>query len=430
MDVGKFESLIFKIENFTILYLKRMVGEWMMDPIKIPWFRHPGPSWSLVYLVRGVSRPNLTEGSLSAAMGCFVQGYHVDRGFDAIGEHTGAGHNRNIVMPFGGESPGSEGPEQNFGNLPASPPFREKLRETWSPATLEKTCTVEAAKRRSGLGPKLSSGYGRSWSRLQLEKRERSELGQRSDGVRLDKAGKIDARVRCRIGEVQALVCGDVGRKVGEKFLPSFSLSLSVDWRRVERLGDWSYARSVQQRAGVGLAEGLLKEYGGGDGPTAENLTILFILLVKIENLDGLRADVLLPRATQETKSEIFDLFANVNLVISLNKKDVNNKFDSDQAKAVDYRMESSSNSEVRNEAREAYEVAGSDCAESINDVYENEANDPPTIPLRCRKEIVFLIDSRTNHELSQCPVKGTVQLSGTPLAGPAKSNLPFEHCI
>ncbi|KAL0912098.1 hypothetical protein M5K25_018047 [Dendrobium thyrsiflorum] len=32
-------------------------------------------------------------------------------GFDAIGEHTGAGHNRNIVMPFGGESPGSEGPE-------------------------------------------------------------------------------------------------------------------------------------------------------------------------------------------------------------------------------------------------------------------------------------------------------------------------------
>ncbi|KAL0928084.1 hypothetical protein M5K25_002322 [Dendrobium thyrsiflorum] len=55
-----------------------MVGEWMMDPIKIPWFRHPGSSWSLVYLVRGGSRPNLTEGSLSAAMGCFVQGYLVD----------------------------------------------------------------------------------------------------------------------------------------------------------------------------------------------------------------------------------------------------------------------------------------------------------------------------------------------------------------
>ncbi|KAL0919029.1 hypothetical protein M5K25_011096 [Dendrobium thyrsiflorum] len=76
-----------------------MVGEWMMDPIKIPWFRHPGSSWSLVYLVRGGSRPNLTEGSLSAAMG-----------FNAIGENTGAGHNRNIVTPFGGESLGSEGP--------------------------------------------------------------------------------------------------------------------------------------------------------------------------------------------------------------------------------------------------------------------------------------------------------------------------------
>ncbi|KAL0903341.1 hypothetical protein M5K25_027713 [Dendrobium thyrsiflorum] len=57
-----------------------MVGEWMMDPIKIPWFRRPGSSWSLVYLVRGGSRPNLTEGSLSVAMGCFVQGYLVDLG--------------------------------------------------------------------------------------------------------------------------------------------------------------------------------------------------------------------------------------------------------------------------------------------------------------------------------------------------------------
>ncbi|KAL0921895.1 hypothetical protein M5K25_005840 [Dendrobium thyrsiflorum] len=59
---------------------KRMVGEWMMDPIKIPWFRRPGSSWSLVYLVRGGSRPNLTEGSLSAAMGCVVQGYLIDLG--------------------------------------------------------------------------------------------------------------------------------------------------------------------------------------------------------------------------------------------------------------------------------------------------------------------------------------------------------------
>ncbi|KAL0910668.1 hypothetical protein M5K25_018744 [Dendrobium thyrsiflorum] len=72
---------------------QRMVGEWMMDSIKIPWFRHPGPSRSLVYLVRGGSRPNLTEGSLSAAMG-----------LDAIGEHTGVGHNRCIVVPFGGRT--------------------------------------------------------------------------------------------------------------------------------------------------------------------------------------------------------------------------------------------------------------------------------------------------------------------------------------
>ncbi|KAL0919278.1 hypothetical protein M5K25_011364 [Dendrobium thyrsiflorum] len=35
----------------------------------------------------------------------------LEKGFDAIGEHTGAGHNRNIVMPFGGKSPSSEGPE-------------------------------------------------------------------------------------------------------------------------------------------------------------------------------------------------------------------------------------------------------------------------------------------------------------------------------
>ncbi|PKU77402.1 hypothetical protein MA16_Dca027265 [Dendrobium catenatum] len=52
----------------------------MIDPIKITWFHRPGPSWSLVYLVRGGSRPNLTEGSLSVAMGCFVQGYLVDLG--------------------------------------------------------------------------------------------------------------------------------------------------------------------------------------------------------------------------------------------------------------------------------------------------------------------------------------------------------------
>ncbi|KAL0920065.1 hypothetical protein M5K25_009172 [Dendrobium thyrsiflorum] len=51
------------------------------SPIKIPWFRRPGLSCSLVYLVRGGSRPNLTEGTLSAAMGCFVQEYLVDLGW-------------------------------------------------------------------------------------------------------------------------------------------------------------------------------------------------------------------------------------------------------------------------------------------------------------------------------------------------------------
>ncbi|KAL0912920.1 hypothetical protein M5K25_016341 [Dendrobium thyrsiflorum] len=96
-----------------------MVGGVMMSPIKIPWFRRPGPSWSLVYLVRGGSRPNLTEGSLSAAMGCFVQGYLVDLGFDVIGEHTGDDHDRNIMVPFGGKPPGSEGPGRN--RLPTVP---------------------------------------------------------------------------------------------------------------------------------------------------------------------------------------------------------------------------------------------------------------------------------------------------------------------
>ncbi|KAL0914520.1 hypothetical protein M5K25_014873 [Dendrobium thyrsiflorum] len=85
-----------------------MVGGVMMDPIKIPWFRRPGPSWSLVYLVRGGSRPNLTEGSLLAAMG-----------FDAIGEHTGDDHDRNIMVPFCGKPPGSEDPGRN--RLPTVP---------------------------------------------------------------------------------------------------------------------------------------------------------------------------------------------------------------------------------------------------------------------------------------------------------------------
>ncbi|KAL0917303.1 hypothetical protein M5K25_012358 [Dendrobium thyrsiflorum] len=91
--------LIWAARNFTILHLKRMVGGMMMSPIMIPWFRRTGPSWSQVYLVKGGSRPNLTEGSLSAAMG-----------FDVIGKHTGAGHNRYIVVPFGGRITQFRGP--------------------------------------------------------------------------------------------------------------------------------------------------------------------------------------------------------------------------------------------------------------------------------------------------------------------------------
>ncbi|KAL0920699.1 hypothetical protein M5K25_009860 [Dendrobium thyrsiflorum] len=42
---------------------------YLAEPRKqqMPWL-----SWSLIYLVRGGSRPNLTEGTFSAAMGCFV----------------------------------------------------------------------------------------------------------------------------------------------------------------------------------------------------------------------------------------------------------------------------------------------------------------------------------------------------------------------
>ncbi|KAH0467148.1 hypothetical protein IEQ34_004386 [Dendrobium chrysotoxum] len=76
-----------------------------MDSTKIPWFHHPKPSWSLVYLVRGGSRPNLTEGSLSAAMGCVVQGDHVNLG-------------------------------PNFGSLPETPLFRRKSKRLAFPLSL------------------------------------------------------------------------------------------------------------------------------------------------------------------------------------------------------------------------------------------------------------------------------------------------------
>ncbi|KAL0907241.1 hypothetical protein M5K25_025798 [Dendrobium thyrsiflorum] len=94
-----------------------MVGDAMMSPIKIPWFHSLGPLWSLVYLVRGGSRPNQTKGSLSAAMGCVVQGYLVNLG--VIGELTGSSHDRNLVVSFGYKPPGSESPGHN--RLPAVP---------------------------------------------------------------------------------------------------------------------------------------------------------------------------------------------------------------------------------------------------------------------------------------------------------------------
>ncbi|KAL0914305.1 hypothetical protein M5K25_014641 [Dendrobium thyrsiflorum] len=58
-----------------------VVGGMTMNPIKIQWFCRAGSSWSLVYLVKEGSRPNLTEGSLSTTMGCVVQWYLIDLGW-------------------------------------------------------------------------------------------------------------------------------------------------------------------------------------------------------------------------------------------------------------------------------------------------------------------------------------------------------------
>ncbi|KAL0908605.1 hypothetical protein M5K25_023107 [Dendrobium thyrsiflorum] len=182
-------SILSLLDSFTPLFSllcqerHRMVGEWMMDPIKIPWFRHPGSSWSLVYLVRGGSRPNLTEGSLSAAMGCFVQGYLVDLG-DAIWWRITWFRGPRVItvypaVPFGGKTAGqrtrttsllardylrmdpirvhSSSPQvqvrnqfnvtvhkspvvqilfrRNFGSLPASPPFRGKSERLAFPSS-------------------------------------------------------------------------------------------------------------------------------------------------------------------------------------------------------------------------------------------------------------------------------------------------------
>ncbi|KAL0903238.1 hypothetical protein M5K25_027598 [Dendrobium thyrsiflorum] len=81
MTVESFNKFRFRNLRFIIINLKLMLGGMKTSPIKIPWFRRPGLSCSLVYLVRGGSRPNLTEGTLSTAMGCFVQEYLVDLGW-------------------------------------------------------------------------------------------------------------------------------------------------------------------------------------------------------------------------------------------------------------------------------------------------------------------------------------------------------------
>ncbi|KAL0908800.1 hypothetical protein M5K25_023309 [Dendrobium thyrsiflorum] len=155
---------------------RRMVGEWMMDPIKIPWFRRPGPSWSLVYLVRGGSRPNLTEGSLSAAMGCFVQGYLVDLGWRAPSHNRlscGAIWRQNrrledtyhVLTGKRISSSSSNHPNfvrvpcfsENFGSLPASPPFRGKTKKLAFPSSPRGRFSVGP----SGGGP----AKFRRWSR-------------------------------------------------------------------------------------------------------------------------------------------------------------------------------------------------------------------------------------------------------------------------
>ncbi|KAL0910236.1 hypothetical protein M5K25_021196 [Dendrobium thyrsiflorum] len=69
-----------------------------------------------------------------------VLGLLSQRRFDAIGEHTGADHNRNIVMPFGGESPSSEGPGEV---VEAS--FAKKIRTCTQARRLEVGSAVEGS---------------------------------------------------------------------------------------------------------------------------------------------------------------------------------------------------------------------------------------------------------------------------------------------
>ncbi|KAL0909862.1 hypothetical protein M5K25_020769 [Dendrobium thyrsiflorum] len=68
----EFEYWFFKFE-IDHIYLSGWQRT-MTSSIKIPWFHHPRPLWSVVYLVRGDIQPNVTERSLLATVGCFVQG--------------------------------------------------------------------------------------------------------------------------------------------------------------------------------------------------------------------------------------------------------------------------------------------------------------------------------------------------------------------
>ncbi|KAL0922033.1 hypothetical protein M5K25_005992 [Dendrobium thyrsiflorum] len=225
----------------------RMVGGMMISPIKIPWFRHPGPSWSLVYLVRGGSRPNLTEGSLSAAMGCVVQRYLVDWGgfcalsiisyqfitqiFKAIGELTSSGHDRNLVVPFGGEPPGSEGPGSGGVALCYCLPIA-----LYSHIFCSK---ISAAPRRR---PRVGTASGcvkpsrppiKAVTKLEREKRERSSLSREK---RVGKRGKG----------------GDVhGNHSFSAFSKSFAnLNYPLYWELECRSGNRSLEGGTDTRAG------------------------------------------------------------------------------------------------------------------------------------------------------------------------------------
>ncbi|KAL0920587.1 hypothetical protein M5K25_009732 [Dendrobium thyrsiflorum] len=49
----------------------------------------------------------------------YEESQNYKKGFDAIGEHTGDDHDRNIMVPFGGKPPGSKSPGRN--RLPTMP---------------------------------------------------------------------------------------------------------------------------------------------------------------------------------------------------------------------------------------------------------------------------------------------------------------------